>query len=160
ATQAYQLALKVNAIEQMPSIQMNLGNIHSALGDDDIALPYFRKSIANALSIGNYTILSRSYYSMARLFSRANRLDSSFYYDRESYEIAAKASDRKNMLEAATVLASFFEKTNNDSTLKYLKITIALKDSLFNQEKTKQVQSLTINEQLRQQEIESAKKAA
>jgi tetratricopeptide (TPR) repeat protein len=52
ATQAYQLALKVNAIEQMPSIQMNLGNIHSALGDDDIALPYFRKSIANALSLG------------------------------------------------------------------------------------------------------------
>jgi hypothetical protein len=97
---------------------------------------------------------------MARLFSRANRLDSSLYYDRESYEIAAKASDRKNMLEAATVLASFFEKKNNDSTLKYLKITIALKDSLFNQEKTKQVQSLTINEQLRQQEIESAKKAA
>jgi hypothetical protein len=64
------------------------------------------------------------------------------------------------MLEAATMLASFFEKTNNDSTLKYLKITIALKDSLFNQEKTKQVQSLTINEQLRQQEIESAKKIA
>ena len=64
------------------------------------------------------------------------------------------------MLEAATMLASFFEKTNNDSTLKYLKITIALKDSLFNQEKTKQVQSLTINEQLRQQEMESAKKTA
>jgi tetratricopeptide (TPR) repeat protein len=95
ATQAYQLALKVNFIEQMPGIQMNLGNIHSALGDDDIALPYFRKSIANAQSIANYNILSRSYYSMARLFSRAGRLDSSFYYNRKSYEIATKSIRQK-----------------------------------------------------------------
>ena len=64
------------------------------------------------------------------------------------------------MLNAATLLASLYKTTNSDSTVKYLTLSIALKDSLFNQEKTRQVQSLTINEQLRQSKIEEEKVVA
>jgi hypothetical protein len=44
--------------------------------------------------------------------------------------------------------------------MKYSKLSIALKDSLFDEEKIKQLQSLTINEQLRQSKIAEEKKLA
>jgi hypothetical protein len=61
------------------------------------------------------------------------------------------------MFNATNMLAAFYEKSNSDSSLKYLKLSIALKDSLFDQEKVKQLQSLTINEQLRQSKIAEEK---
>ena len=64
------------------------------------------------------------------------------------------------MLDAAMMLAALYKTTNSDSTVKYLTMGIALKDSLFNQEKIKQVQSLTINEELRQAKITEDKELA
>jgi flagellar biosynthesis/type III secretory pathway M-ring protein FliF/YscJ len=48
-------------------------------------------------------------------------------------------------------------KNKKDSVIKYLELSIALNDSLFNKEKTRTIQNLTFNEQLQQQEIEAAK---
>ena len=160
ANQAYQLAIQVKSMEQLGAILMALGNIHSRLGNEDIALPYYRKAVLANQSLGNYTHLSRSYYSMAQLFKHSGHSDSSFFYAKKAYEAALKISDKNGLLNAATLLAALYKTTNSDSTVKYLTIGIALKDSLFNQGKTRQVQSLTINEQLRQSKIEEEKELA
>jgi signal transduction histidine kinase len=63
------------------------------------------------------------------------------------------------ILEASTMLTGIYEsEKNKDSTLKYLKLTIALKDSLFSREKTRDAQSLAFNEQLHQQQLVDEKK--
>jgi tetratricopeptide (TPR) repeat protein len=160
ANQAYQLALKINDVETTGDILLILGNIHSGLGNDDIALPYYRKAVLANQLVGNDLSLSKSFYSMAQLFKRTGNTDSGFVYLKKSYETALKISDKNGMLVAATLLASLYEKANSDSTLKYLRMSIALKDSLFTQEKTRQVQSLTINEQLRQSKMEEEKELA
>ena len=157
ANQAYQLAIQAKQVDQLGGILITLGNIHSRLGNDDIALPYYRKAVLANQSLGNYTSLSRSYYSIAQLHIHGGHADSSFFYVKKAYEAALKISDKNEMLNAATQLASLYKTTNSDSTVKYLTLSIALKDSLFNQEKTRQVQSLTINEQLRQSKIEEEK---
>jgi hypothetical protein len=97
---------------------------------------------------------------MAELFKRTGHPDSVAVYIKKSYETALKVSHKSAMFEAATLLAAFFEKSNSDSSMKYSKLSIALKDSLFDQEKVKQLQSLTINEQLRQSKIAEEKKLA
>ncbi len=57
-------------------------------------------------------------------------------------------------LDALNLLASIYKSKNNiDSVAKYLQLTIAAKDSLFSQQKVLQIQNMTFNEQLRQQEI-------
>ena len=78
--QAYQLALKINDVELTGDILVDLGNINSGLGNDDIAIPYYRKSVLANQLVGNYTSISRSYYSMAQLFKRNGHTDSVFVY--------------------------------------------------------------------------------
>jgi hypothetical protein len=47
----------------------------------------------------------------------------------------------------------YLNKNSKDSSLKYLKIRSDLKDSLFNYEKSKHIQTLTLQEKLRQDDI-------
>jgi tetratricopeptide (TPR) repeat protein len=154
---AYELALQKNAREQIGDILYSLGSIQSKLGNDDLALPYYRKAEIQNRLVGNDIYLSLSYYGLATVFKRAGAIDSTRFYLGKSYETSMGISDRKGMLDAATQLSSLYEPLNNDSALKYLKLSVALKDSIFKQEKVKQVQSLTIDEQLREAAIAEAK---
>ena len=45
----------------------------------------------------------------------------------------------------------------SDSALKYIKLMVAAKDTIFNQQKARQFQLLVFDEKQSQQEIESAK---
>lgn len=155
--QAYQLNLQVKNTDQMGSILNSLGNIQARLGNDDIALPLFRKSVVVDELVDNPTYASQSFFNIAKLYQRAGKQDSVFFYLKSSYAEGQKASYQQGMLNAAAMLVALYEKDSNDSTLKYLKLSVAIKDSLFSQGKVKQVQSLTFAEQLRQQEIEELK---
>jgi tetratricopeptide (TPR) repeat protein len=157
---AYLLVEKINDTETLGDIMLNLGDIYSGLGNDEVALPYYRKAIFANQFVGNFVLLGNSYYSIAKLYKRTGHSDSVAVYIKKSYETSLKVSDKSGMFDAATMMAAFYEKSNSDSSLKYLKLSIALKDSLFDQEKVKQLQSLTINEQLRQSKIEEEKELA
>jgi two-component system NtrC family sensor kinase len=157
---AYLLVQKINDTETLGDIMLSLGDIYSGLGKDEIALPYYRKAILANQFVGNYVLLGNSYYAMAKLFKRTGYPDSVSVYIKKSYETSLKVSDKSGMFDSATLLAAFYEKRNSDSSLKYLKLSMVLKDSLFDQEKVKHLQSLTINEQLRQSKIEEEKKLA
>jgi hypothetical protein len=66
-----------------------------------------------------------------------------------------------NLLESSNLIASVYESEKNaDSAFKYLKLTIALKDSLSRREKLKAIENMNFNETMRQQEITTQKKAA
>jgi len=59
--------------------------------------------------------------------------------------------------DASSFLSSFYEnQRNSDSALFYMKIAKATNDSIFSQQKQRQLQSLSFDEKLRQQEIEAA----
>ena len=58
------------------------------------------------------------------------------------------------MLNAGNFLADYYKSIQKiDSAYLYLNLTVAAKDSLFSQEKSKQIQNLSFTEMLRQQEI-------
>ncbi len=155
---AYLLARKNDPL--LGSILLTMGIIQSGLGHDEIALLYYRKAVAANQFAENYFSLSETYYFMAELFKRTGHPDSVAVYIKKSYQTALKVSYKSVMFEASTLLAAFFEKSNCDSSMKYSKLSIALKDSLFDEEKIKQLQSLTINEQLRQSKIAEEKELA
>jgi hypothetical protein len=62
----------------------------------------------------------------------------------------------KEAMEAYLQISSAYELLNTDSALHYYKLAIASKDTLYNQEKQRQILSYQFNEQLRQQQIENA----
>lgn len=157
---AYLIAQKTNDTESLSDILLTLGDIHFKLGNDEIALPYYRKALLANQFIGNYVGIGSYYNSMAEFYERTGHPDSVSVYSKKSYETFLKVSYKKGMFDATSMLADFYEKSNSDSSLKYLKLSLALKDSLFDQEKIKQLQSLTINEQLRQSKIAEEKELA
>jgi two-component system, NtrC family, sensor kinase len=62
----------------------------------------------------------------------------------------------RGVLDAITTLSNLYEiKNQSDSTLKYLRASITLRDSLFNREKTMAIQNLAFKQQEKQNEMEA-----
>jgi len=141
------------------------GIVQNCLGDIEIkkknykeALDYYWSGVPIAIKEENYLDLGYLYNSIAKLYYETENIDSSIYYAKEVLNISQFTSFKRGVFDAITILAKDYKlKNQNDSTIKYLELSIALNDSLFNKEKTRAIQNLTFNEQLQQQEIEAAK---
>ncbi len=141
------------------------GDLQDLLGDVEFkkknykeALSYYWSGIPIAINQVNYLDLVYLYRSMAQLYHETGNIDSSVYYAKKILKVSRFTSYQRGAFDAFTILAQDYKlKHQKDSTIKYLELSIALNDSLFNKEKTRAIQDLTFNEQLQQQEIEAAK---
>jgi len=132
--------------------------IHSKMKQYDIAISYGRLAIPLYMENNNRRFLTSTYQSLAEAFDSTNAKDSAFYYDRLSYTEARKMGAIPEILSSTKQLASLFQKNNQiDSAFIYQQIAMNAKDSLSSQEKQKQMQTLTFNEQLRQMDIAKQK---
>src|SRR6266536_2118526 len=132
----------------------SLGDVEVKKKHYEQALNYYRLTIP----VGNNLDIVYAYKGIARLYQETGNIDSSIYYTKEILNNWRFSYFPRGVLEAMTILAQDYKlKNQNDSAIKYLELSIALNDSLFNKEKTRAIQSLTFNEQLQQQEIEAAK---
>jgi C4-dicarboxylate-specific signal transduction histidine kinase len=96
-----------------------------------------------------------NYVGEAVTFKKMRQLDSSIFYANKVLKLSKVAHFLIKKLEALNLLSEVYKsKHNTDSVAKYLELAIQTKDSLFNQQKIIQMQSLTFNEKMRQQEIE------
>jgi hypothetical protein len=123
---------------------------------DVLALEFYRSGIPLQLKTNNNEGLCETYLGMATLFQKINNRDSILFYAKMSLMIGQEAGFTLRMLEASTFLAAYYKSQNSvDSAYRYLGETIAAKDSLFSQEKLRQLQALSFDELVRQQEIET-----
>ena len=131
-----------------------LGKVNYQLGNVEISIPYYRKSVEYAKqdSTPNHSfVLLLSYAGIAEIFKDSGNKDSAFIYFNKALE--ANPAINRVKLNTYRSLVSMYEGADDHIAVKYLKLEAALRDSLFNSKKTKEVQSLTYNEQERQQQI-------
>ena len=127
-----------------------LGNIYKKMKNYDAALTYYR----TALSLVTKKDIVETYNSLATLYKETGRIDSSIFYASEVLQKWSSVSYQKGILKATNTLADIYkEKNQRDSTIKYLELSVALNNKLFNQENERDIQNLAFNEQLRQDEI-------
>jgi signal transduction histidine kinase len=135
-------------------------NIYSKKGNYFKALEYYRKGYGYAVGSKIHSNIMENGNGIAKIFWKTNQPDSTIYYAKRVLEASKDAQYPVIKLEALGLLADVYKSQGNiDSTVKYLELTLATKDSLFNQQKVIQIQSMTFNEQLRQQDIRDAQKA-
>jgi tetratricopeptide (TPR) repeat protein len=161
--QAYELALRYRNKypDDVGTALNNLGNIHSKMKHDRIALEYYHMSFPELTRNKDIDGVCETTIGMAQIFKRAGERDSAFYYSRLSLDAGIKGGFTKRVLNASSFLSGYYRSLNRiDSAYHYQEITIAAKDSLFSQEKVKALQNLTFQEQIRQQEIAEANKKA
>ncbi len=131
-----------------------LGNVYQKLQKYDLAESYFRRGIAQSQRYSNIYFLARNYNNLAKLFEEMNLKDSAIHYGNISLQLCLDHNYGDFTQDASKILTSVYDSENkSDSTLKYLKIMVAAKDSVFSQSKGQQFQQFAFNEIQRQQEI-------
>jgi len=128
------------------------GMVHAKLDNFDSAFHYFRLSFRVLEEELNLKDLAGAYFNMATLYHRTGNADSAIYFAHEGAKIAQKNSYPMEAMNVYQVLAQVYEKNNADSALRYYKLFIVAKDSLFSQEKVKALLVHRFNEEFREQE--------
>jgi two-component system NtrC family sensor kinase len=153
--QAYDFALKLNDADLTGAAMNNLGNIYSKINKPLVALNYYHASIPYTTTAKDDDALGETTFGMAKIYAQLGKPDSSLYYAKQSIVAGQRSRLSSRVLDASQFLTSYYKQRGRlDSALHYQDISVAAKDSLFAQEKNKEVQSLAFAERQRQQDIE------
>jgi sensor histidine kinase YesM len=131
-----------------------LGNIYLKRNQFDSALYCFRYRLTYKITGQNDRIDINN--GIATIFRKQNQPDSCHYYAKMAFDTAQIIRYRKGSMRAAGLLSWVYEKTNPGKAIMYYKISEALKDSLYNQEKISRVGFLVFNERLKEQELQAS----
>ena len=156
ANRAYKLATD-NNFETQGDILRIIGEAEEKKNHQDLALGYYRQSVLACEQFNDNRHLSQAYASIAKLYKKINQVDSAIVYAKKSFDAAHSSQYNKGVLGASNLLFNYYEGINDKEALRYLKLAMAAKDSLFSQEKVKRMISISFEQKQKQQEIESAR---
>ncbi len=155
---SYNDCKKLNITDVIGNVQRDLGEVQAEKGNKSGALQFFRQAVLNAKAIDDGEGMSVALLSTANLYHKYKQQDSAEYYAQKALEAAQAGKFEQDVLNAGKVLYTFYDEDHNlPQAYKYFKITTAAKDSLYSQDKVKQLLSLDFDEKERLQEIEAAK---
>ncbi len=121
--------------------------------DYDLALPFLRKAISSSDFQNSPPGLHEIYNDFAELFLGLKEYDSVVYYSQKALHKRGKIYYNDQLLRSYEYLYKSFEQTNqSDSIYKYFRLATALKDSLFDMEKIKSIESISFEQNLKDQE--------
>jgi len=136
----------------LPFIYGNMANVQSKLGNSQLAISYYNMALANCSSAST-KYLTVIYTGLAQHYQSQHQKDSAEYYARKAIAIVNNSRLFYLSSAPAQLLSTMYENNNCDSTLKYAKIFKTANDSLFNNKTNQQIQLMTFDEDLRQQQL-------
>ncbi|MFZ9301598.1 MAG: tetratricopeptide repeat protein [Chitinophagaceae bacterium] len=155
---AYDISVKLNDKEGIGLTLNNLGNIHYKLNQPDVALANYKLCLPYISEEEATVPYCESTMGIAKIYYAKGLKDSSLSYAKKSFTAAKKKFFAQYILNASLFLSEYYKNINKiDSSYKYLNEVIIAKDSLFGQDKVKQIQNLEVQEIFRQREIEKSK---
>jgi two-component system, NtrC family, sensor kinase len=141
-----------------------LADIYSARGNIDSAFAYYRETIPIAVANKSLQPTANLQTGIARLFQKTGQYDSAllyarqalFFYQTNKAEVQAWGENNDSYIaEISPLLAELYKATGHlDSAYKYLRLSVTIKDSLYNTDKVRQFQTLGFNEAVRRQQSE------
>ena len=159
ARKGYDLGFKAVFFQEYFSLALAaLGDIHRQMGHNALAKDYFLMGIQHSKSHYNKYLEARNYNQLASLYNKTGLLDSCIYYAGISLQLCQQHNFSEFKLDAAHLLTQVYEVQNKpDSALKYIKLELEARDSVFSQSKVRQFQKVAFDEQLHQREINISK---
>lgn len=154
---AYTLAVSNHIDYNMGNILQNLGLIQEKLKNNALALSYYKMSVQKSQQFSDSSTEADSYVIMAKYFQKTGHADSAVIFAKKALQAARATLYIKGVLNSSSLLASLYETTDKSAAFDYYKIATDARDTLFNEEKVKEIQNLKFEEQIRQQEIAELK---
>ncbi|GAA4011343.1 hypothetical protein GCM10022408_24700 [Hymenobacter fastidiosus] len=156
--QAYQLAQRIHSPTNY--ILYGLGNVARKQGRPAEALAYYRRSLAESAVRHHLRSSHFSFVGLATLYQQQGRADSSIYYARRGCQAARANGFLRGVLNSSTLLTQAFKVRGPiDSAFKYQSLMLAMKDTLFGQEKVMRLQNITYTERQRAQQTAAEQQA-
>ena len=134
-----------------------LGEINDVTGNFNLALEYLRMSLNFSIKDGRYFRISGAHQQLAMVFKKTGMRDSCLWHAEKAFLISREQKLYATLLSSSLLLSELYEGQNDSESLRYHKFALTAQDSLFSQEKNRQISELSFNETLRQQELEAAK---
>jgi tetratricopeptide (TPR) repeat protein len=157
---AYELATKLHYRHNFSYVLSNLGGVHSRLGNSGLATTYLHMALREAVTSKSIRYQSLVYSGLAEHFERQHQLDSVKYYAHKAISVVRNSAFYYLSQQPARLLANHYQDRNCDSTLSYIKLIKQASDTLFNNRVNQQVQLMTFDETLRQQQAAEEKQKA
>ena len=159
--QCYALCMELKYVDLMGIALNNFGNIYSSIGRDDTALKYYRADFPYLKQADDDDDFCETYLGLAKIFQRAGNKDSCLHYAKLCWRIAKNAGFTDEVMASSNLLTKFYTSERNiDSAFVYQSAAVTAKDSLFSQEKARELQTLRFDEAVRRQQIEEAREEA
>ena len=154
---AYEIFTRLKIVSNNPYVFINLGGVHSKLGNTPLAMGYFNMALNRSEGANNIRYRNLTCTALAEHFQRNNQTDSCAFYARKAIETVNNTPFFYLSSKPAKLLSDMYEKTNCDSTLKYAKLIKTANDSLTSNKTNQQILLMTFEEDLRQQEAAAEK---
>lgn len=148
----YDMSLKLEN-DHTNILLLNLGDIYHQTKDYPESLAYFRQARELSLKLKKFRILAQVYYEMADVFNELNKRDSSLFYAKKALSKSEEIHHLNYIYKSSKLLSHLYEKQDAREALRYYKIGIAARDSIFNIEKTSQILNLSFKDNLFKQEL-------
>ncbi|HNQ00242.1 MAG TPA: hypothetical protein PKK99_14370, partial [Bacteroidia bacterium] len=139
----------------------SLARIYSAKGNVQIALTYYQQSLAAGYSHPpQYFYNSISNLDIAKIYYKAQQMDSSLYYAQKSLEDAQKSNVGKRIAEAALFLSALYGDRNVNMALHYQKKALEATEKMNGFGNADAIQNqVSFDEDERQYELDTAQAA-
>jgi signal transduction histidine kinase len=159
---AHQLAIRSKMAHQssrgnpLAFVLRTLGELHVQMGQPVQALNDYHKAILVCRSENDLRSAAVAFQDMATVYQILQQPDSSVFYARKALAVAQALPIMHGILDAGTLLSKLYKAQHQpDSALKYLEIAVAARDSLFNQRRIQELQSINFDEQRRARRAEA-----
>jgi signal transduction histidine kinase len=154
---AYERCEEIKLYRNWSYILSNLASAYSKMGNANMAMSYYHKALTSAKESLSARYMNQVYTSLAEHYQRTNQEDSTLYYAKKAIQETQNTVFTFLSIKPAKLLTDIYEKSNADSTLKYLKVYRAANDSLFSARAEQQLQMMTFEEDQRQIELAKEK---
>jgi tetratricopeptide (TPR) repeat protein len=159
--ECYQFANRSQSKERLENIAWalhGLGRTQMLYGNIDISISFFKKSIQKSQEIADTVaeafVSADVYESLSLAYAKLNQ-DSAIYYARKCLDKAIPLKYNKNILSSYKQLALLYDGKHDDSSVKYFKLSYALRDSMFATKSKNEIYNITFNEEERQKELKA-----
>ena len=144
---AYDISLRSGFENYRGPVLLNLGRVYLAGGEKQKAVEYIQQAIAGSMKQKYLRGVIAGNLLMADIRMKENKIDSGYYYSRAALQIAEQLKLPDLLLRSYSAIAGFYEQANNrDSIVKYQRLIIGIKDSLFNSKQARQFQNIDFDE--------------
>jgi serine phosphatase RsbU (regulator of sigma subunit) len=99
--------------------------------------------------------IAQTYNVFAQAHLGLKQIDSAIYYASLNFKLSNKIAFTEGILSSSELLAKIYDQNHQiDSAYKYLKVSNAIKDELSDKSKVNEAENITLNETLRQKQIQ------